>query len=273
MKKMSKAASVTAFIALGAVSTTLISVPSVQAQTRQIAVFGDNNADNFINSLSGFSATLVTDAQLATSGFLDSFDAFYYTRDGFSFGTGLSAAAASNVANYVGSTGDIVLFFGDFDDALPGAEAVDPGIDQIITNALNFVSASGRGFIGEFDGAVSALTSNSNGFNPIGLVNGSAGPLGFDGGGSTSDLVLTSAGIGNPVVSGVSFPFNPVGVDFGASASGIDPNLIVATWSSTGDPAIVVVDNGQAVPEPTSVLGLLAIGVLGTGSALKRKLK
>jgi hypothetical protein len=29
---------------------------------------------------------------------------------------------------------------------------------------------------------------------------------------------------------------------------------------------------GQSVPEPASVLGLLAIGVLGAGSALTRKL-
>lgn len=133
--------------------------------------------------------------------------------------------------------------------------------DHLINN--KFVSAeSGNGFIGEFNGAVSALTSNSDGFSPIGLVNGSAGPLGFDGGGSDSRLRLTPAGINNPVLSGVTFPFNPVGVEFGATASGIAPSMIISTWSSTGAPAI-------GIPEPASILG--AFTAVSLGIIMKRK--
>lgn len=47
--------------------------------------------------------TLVTTAQLATPGFLNSFKAVIVSRFDASFGTGLSAAAAANVQAYVGS--------------------------------------------------------------------------------------------------------------------------------------------------------------------------
>ena len=43
-------------------------------------------------------------------------------------------------------------------------------------------------------------------------------------------------------------------------------------WSNNGQHHAFYL-TGQKVPEPASVLGLLAIGALGAGSALKRKLK
>ncbi|BCU14338.1 hypothetical protein OA58_19330 [Microcystis aeruginosa NIES-88] len=55
-------------------------------------------------------------------------------------------------------------------------------------------------------------------------------------------------------------------------ASGTDPQG--GAW--TFDTFRLTTDNqsnNQTVPEPTSVLGLLAIGALGAGSILKRKLK
>jgi hypothetical protein len=45
------------------------------------------------------------------------------------------------------------------------------------------------------------------------------------------------------------------------------------TVSSSVDFAVGQLRLGEPVPEPASVLGLLAIGVLGAGAAWKRKLK
>ncbi|MEM8839293.1 MAG: hypothetical protein AAGE89_14455, partial [Pseudomonadota bacterium] len=66
-------------------ATLCLGLFSTMSQAATFAVFGDNEIDDFINGISGFTATLVSDAELATDGFLDSFDAFVYTRDGFTF--------------------------------------------------------------------------------------------------------------------------------------------------------------------------------------------
>src|SRR6476619_7395162 len=98
------------------------------ARAGMIAVFGNNNTDEYLTS-QGFTTVLVTGAQLSTAGFLDGFDAFLYTRDGSSFGTGLSAAAAANVRAYVGSVGNVVLLNGDFADGVGS----DSYINQLYT--------------------------------------------------------------------------------------------------------------------------------------------
>lgn len=214
-----------------ALAAVLASADAARAQA--IAVIGDNAIDNFIAGLPGKTATLVTDSQLATPGFLNSFAALVMTRNGFSFGSGLSSAAAANVAAYVGSTGRVVLLNADFADDVGTVFT-----NTLITNAVNFAAASGRGFVGEFNGAVSGLTSNSNGFNPIGLVSGSAGPLGFGQGGSSGSINLTAAGTGHPVTAGLSLPFNPPAVEFGAAVTGVDASLILATFDG-GNPAII----------------------------------
>ena len=246
----------------------LVAGPSAHADL--IAVFGDNGVDNYLVT-QGHSVTLVTDAQIATPGFLNGFDAFVFTRDGASFGAGLSLAAAANVTAYVGSTGNIVLFNGDFADAVGG----DPTIDQLWSNAANFVTASGNGFIGEFNGAVSALTSNSNGLNPLGLIAGAAGPLGFANGGSNTNLNLTIVGTGHPVTSGVSFPFDPNDVEFGSLLTGVDPILVLATFDS-GNPAIIAREGAapsgaQPVPEPSSLALCAVLGVVGDVNRIKRR--
>lgn len=212
--------------------------PSAQAigsATGSIAVFGDNATDNTLSAM-GYTTTLVTDAQVATPGFLDAFDAFYFTRNGASFGTGLSAAAAARVADYVGADGNTVLLNGDFADNLDPALGYDPEIAQLTGNAVEFAVASGHGFIGEFNGAVSALTSNSNGFSPIGLITGSAGPMTCcpaDGA-----VSIVPAGVGHPVLDGVALPYNPSNLEFGAVMSGIASSLVLATYPN-GSPAIV----------------------------------
>lgn len=68
-------------------------------------------------------------------------------------------------------------------------------------------------------------------------------------------------------------PFVPVGVGFAGIAKSVSfagvANQIgfddITFGSVTPDP--------KPVPEPASVLGLLTLGALGAGSALKRKLK
>ena len=48
-----------------------------------------------------YEIALVTDAQFANPGFLDDFDAFVYTRNGFGLGQSLSPATAATVKAYV----------------------------------------------------------------------------------------------------------------------------------------------------------------------------
>jgi hypothetical protein len=76
-----------------------------------------------------------------------------------------------------------------------------------------------------------------------------------------------------PVYSAGFCPFVPVGVGFAGIAksvsfAGVAEQIVfddITFGSVTPDPV--------PVPEPASVLGLLAIGFLGAGSVLKRKLK
>src|SRR3954466_1786670 len=97
------------------VLTVALAVPS-SASASRVAVFGDNTIDNALTA-AGHTVTLVSDAQLATPGFLNGFDVFVYTRDGFSLGASLSAGAAANVRAFVRRS---VLLNGDFADAVPG---------------------------------------------------------------------------------------------------------------------------------------------------------
>jgi hypothetical protein len=240
------------------------------AQTR-IAVFGDNGTDDFINTLPGFQAVLVTNANLEVANFLvaNDFDAFYYTRTGSGFGDNLSVTAAANVATYVGATGNIVLLNGDFADSLPG----DANIAQLTRNAVTFASASGRGYIGEFRGAGAALTTDGGiGATMIGLIPGTAGTLGGGNGGSSESMVIAPAGFSSAVLSGVTLPYNPPAVEFGQDLSGVAPSLVHATWGSTGNPAIIVrgaVGNASA-PEPGTI-ALLLMGGFGFVARRKRK--
>ncbi len=221
-----------------------------------IAVFGNNATNTYLASL-GHTVSQVTDANLATPGFLDTFDLFYMTRVGATFGTGLSAGAAANVAAWLGG-GRFVLLNADFADGI----GVDANVDQLTSNAVAWVLAGGsRGYIGEFNGAVSALTANSNGFTPIGIVSGSAGPLGFQEGGSSEKLWVVQPS--HPVMAGLPASFNPVSIDFGSTLTGIDPGLILAAFGPEGPLYPGVIAGGGAagaIPEP-STFALMAGGL------------
>ena len=223
-----------------------------------VAVFGDNFTDDFINTI-GHTATLVTDIQLATPGFIDSFDAFYYTRNGAGIGSTLSPAAAANVKAFV--TGNILLFNADAADALNS----DPDLQTLTKNAVDFAVSLGGGYIGEYTGTAAALTSNANGLEPLDLVSGAAGGLGSSSSFNT-DWQLTAAGIGHPVTSGVSFPTDPDDTAFAAPITGIDSALVLATYS---DRALTPVIIAVTVPEPTTI----ALALAGLCLPLRRRFR
>jgi len=222
-----------------------------------IAVFGNNATNTYLASL-GHTVSQVTDADLATPGFLDTFDLFYMTRVSTGFGTGLSAGAAANVAAWLGG-GRFVLLNADFADGILYADA---NVKQLTSNAVAWVLGGGsRGYIGEFNGAVSALTSNSNGFTPIGIVSGSAGPLGWTQGGSDGTLWVVQPS--HPVMAGLPASFNPDGIEFGSIVTGIDPALILAAFGPEGPLYPGVIAGGGAagaIPEP-STFALMAGGL------------
>lgn len=235
------------------------------ALAANLAIFGNNNIASLYSG-GGNTITIVSDAQLATAGFLDSFDAFVYTRDGSSFGVGLSVAAAANVKSYV--TGNVVLFNGDFQDDIGAANT-----NLLFNNALSYVlGGSGKGYIGEYRGAFAAYSSNGDGNNPIGLINGSSGPSGFGQGGSAGQIDITPAGVGSPVTAGVTFPYDPAAVEFGAALTGENPAKVLARFDN-GNAAIIASEVGQIsnpVPEPAT-WALMIGGFALVGSAMRRR--
>ena len=234
----------------------------VAANAANLAVFGQNNIGDFYSSIAGGSHTItyVNDSQLATVGFLDGFDAFIYTRDGYSFGSGLSVDAAANVKSYV--TGNVVLFNGDFQDDIGVANT-----NLLFSNALAFVlGGAGKGYLGEYRGAFAAYASNDDGNNPIGLINGRSGVSGYAEGGSNLDINRTSYGDVHSITAGVTFPYDPAAVEYGAQLSGENPAVVLARFAN-GNAAIIAggVDQISApVPEAdTYAMLLVGLGLLG----------
>jgi PEP-CTERM motif len=217
--------------------------------------------------------TLVTTAQLGTPGFLNSFKTVIVSRFDSDFGDPLSAAAAANIATYVGSgatQGGVAVFTNDAADNFFGAttgDVFDANLNQLFVNAAKFTDASGHGYIGEFNGAVMAVASNSAGFPAIGLLPGSAS--GVHGFGPLFTYGVGPIGTGNPIDAGVTFPFTD-GDDstFLTDITGASSNNIVDIYTSAGidgEPAVLANQfvisggGGPSVPEP-STWAMMLIG-------------
>jgi len=240
------------FCQLFSVVAALLFAPQV-ATAAPIAVFGNNSGFANLATSLGNTVTFVTNAQVATAGFLDSFDLFVYTRADGSFGSPLSAAASANVAAFVNS-GPSVLFNGDWFDELSFATPTTPKTQQVISNAIAFALNGGHGFIGELGGAVAGLTSNVSGYPALNLITGAATTevSGF-GGGAGGAVNLTSAGSVHPITAGVAFPYTPDDVEFGATISGAAASNVLAVYDN-GNAAILATSGVAAVPEPATLI-------------------
>jgi hypothetical protein len=230
--------------------------------------------------------TLVTTADLETPGFLNSYKSVIVSRYDSSFGSSLSAAAAAEIASYVGSgatEGGVAVFTNDAADNFFGAptgDVYDSNLNQLFVNAATFAAASGHGYIGEFNGAVMAMSSNSAGMPAIGLLEGSAD--GVHGYGPQFTYGVGPIGDGNPIDAGVTFPFTDADdTTFLTDISGADPNNIVDVYTSSGidgTPAVLadhfVISGGggsaPAVPEP-STWAMMLIGFAGISFAGYRR--
>ena len=220
------------------------------ADTARIAVWADNESTDggngivgFINNtMPGFSATVVSTADLETAGFLNTFNALYITRFGSNIpGASLSATAAANVQSYVGA-GPAVAFMNDWDDNLSGSASGDPedlNTSQLIANAVRR-AASRHGYVGEYNGAAMALTGNTDGFVPLGFIGGTAGLLG-----STTCRPVTVLPAGSPIQGTVPTDFTPTDPTcFGSAATSVAAGNI---W--------VVYNNIEGPPGPPAVIG------------------
>ncbi len=157
-----------------------------------------------------------------------------------------------------------------------------------ITVTLNNLSHT---WVGDLIATLTNVDTNTSVslFNRVGRVGSGVGSSNDFGGNYgfndafTGDLWIAASS--NPVPSGGYFP---TGADSAAlaspSLSAFDGQLSAGTWRLTlSDNAgldvgslesweLTVEGAAESVPEPASVLGLLAVGAMGTTSALKRKL-
>jgi hypothetical protein len=241
----------------------LVVCAPLTANAASFAVFGDNETDDFINGLAGHSATVVSDADIVNNG-LGAFDAFVYTRDDANFGDSLSAAAAAVVKSFVSA--NVVLLNADFADDLDS----DASLQRIYENAIDFIAGGGvGGYLGELAGAVAALDSNNNAFQPLGLLQGDAGIIGNGNGGANTNMSSAGGALSGVLLDGVALPQNLPNVSFGSRLSNFDSNDVVALFENQ-NPAILArgsVGNGggaNPVPLPAALpLALAAFGALG----------
>ncbi len=274
-------------------STALIALFAAPAMSADFAVWLDGNTtpggggNGILTSLdNAFGAndyTLVTTSDLETPGFLNSFKTVIVSRFDSSFGGSLSAAAAANIASYVGSganEGGVAAFTNDAADNFFGAttgDVFDANLDQLFVNAAKFAAQSGHGYIGEFNGAVMAMSSNNAGMPAIGLLPGSADAVHSYGPQFTYGV--GPIGDGNPIDAGVTFPFTDADdTTFLTDITGADPNNIVDIYTSegiNGEPAVLadhfVISGGHGtVPEASTWVMMLA-GFAGMGYVAYRR--
>ena len=206
-------------------------------EVTSVAVFGDNEIDDYLDG-AGFDATLVSDTQISTEGFLDDFDVFFYTRNGADTpGASLSGSAAANVTDFVGTSRGVLLN-GDFADTINGALVGTPNaeVQELISNSVNWAAAFGHGYVGEYTGAVAGLTTNADSLAALGFVDGTAGSLQL--GQAVGTIEPTAAGLASPVLDGVDLTNDdPVELEFGASITGVDASHVLAVYNNEADGA------------------------------------
>jgi len=216
------------------------------------------------------SYTLVTTAQLETSGFLASYQALIVSRYDASFGGALSTLARTNVAAWVGTgaaQGGVALFTNDLADNLYGATTGDPfdaNLDRLFVNAATYAAATGHGYIGEFNGSVEAMA--------MGLLPGTANAVHGTGGSSDGHFHFDVGPIGasNPIDSGVTFPFTDLDTSlFRTDITGSPSANIVDVYDDNGLPAVLansaVIRGGGAAAAGVPTLtewGLVLLGIL-----------
>jgi hypothetical protein len=253
-----------------ALSLLIASAPAARAIPLRVAVFGGgidlagrDNAVDEVLATAGFDVTLVTDAELATPGFLDAFDAFVYTRDGTSSGVTLSTASAANVAAYA-APGRRVLLNGNFADAVNPAltSGSDTNIERLFVNSVGWAAETHHGYIGEYTGTAAALTSNQDALAALDLVSGASGKLYATG--ALGPIDETPQGAVSPVLDGVALPSDPYDVMYGPVLTGVDTTLVLATYRWSGNPAIIA---REVVPSDTTppVITPQVVGTVGGG--------
>lgn len=276
------------------VIASILGTPAFGQAGYKFAVWGDDSTDpalggsGIITSLQhtfgAGSTTVVTNAQMATPGFLNNFDAVILTRYDSQFGNSVTAAAAAGIDAYVGvagspNQGGVATFTNDMGDNLYGSTSGDPydnNLNQLFVNAAADVAATHHGFIGELNGAIMAMATNSNGFVPLDLLQGNASSIQNY---SPNQFVydLGPAGSSNAIDVGVTFPFTDSDTStFRTIITGADSSQIVDIYHDDGAPAVLANQGGlapqQSTPEPAS-LTLMSLGALGMAGWSWRKRK
>ena len=202
-----------------------------------VAVFGSNGFDSFLNS-NGHTATVYSDADIA-AGLANGADIFVYNRDGASFGQDLSAAAEAQVLATFGS-GNTTGIFTDITDDYTNANS-----SQLLLNSVNY--SGNKGFLGLFNGAGWAIER--------GLLPGTSGGEGFNFNDSPATYNVTNA---HPVTAGLASSWQSAQDSFISYSSGI-PNGNVLARDNAGNVLVAV---GAPVPEP------MTMAALGLGLAM-----